>query len=1663
MENIVTNYSGVDNAEKLRNFLIDAYNTWGTDYVLLGGDIGVVPMRKLWCTAAGEEDLIPSDLYYQCLNGNYNNDGDDRWGEPTDGPGGADVDLVAELYIGRASAENPAEMENFVFKTLAYENENESSPHLRTALMCGEHLGFGGVSEYAWQSMDEIRYGSDSNGYTTTGFAASELFTVDTLYDREGYTWAKADLIALINSGAYSIINHLGHANYNYVMKFYNADADALTNSAFVFAYSQGCIPGNYEVDCVAEHLTTSTRHGMFAVVFNSRYGWGRYNSTDGPSQRFDRQFWDGYFGKKLVSIGALNANSHEANLWDLNGSCIRWCYYESNLLGDPQTPMRGQFISDTILMSPLAGFNASGAEGGPFAPSVKDYVLLCTATNDPLAWSASCTQSWVTLSATNGSLSAGEQGVLTASINANADALPEGEYFDTITFSNVSNGKGSTNRIVHLVVNNPPVVTNSSVQQGDLISAGNLSLTLQFNEPMMTSNLDPSDFALVGEVSGLRTPTAWAYEPDGLTLTLDYGETPEDRYVLTLFSGEGRFEDDDGFALDGETPSWPLPPNRSGNGIAGGDFSVAFELDATTVGYPVPLQPKEPLGSLIYDPFVTAFITPAADTDRYTIAVNTGQTMTVVIRPDTNLQPSVQLFEPWGSLAAEAVGATAGAAAVIQTARVWGPGTYAMVVSGSGVSTGRYSLQVILNAAQEEEDVGGSSNNTLAAAQSIEDSFIPLVNGADRGAVLGTAEGGPLVELLDQDFESGLAGFTISNSFDIGNGLWHVSSGRGGDSGHTASSSLYYGHNEGPEGGGDYDNGLANAGAFFSPAIGVFGNGDIDLSFNHYLETEGLRRWDFVEVAMDVGDGFRTVLSSTNATLPTGTDGLWTNMTVRLPRLSGTNIVLRFSFDTVDSALNGYEGWYVDDLSVKARAEGAPDFYSFALSAGDTVTLMATELEGYGLTLQLLDDVGSVLAESQTSADASSASIQDFTSVAGGTYYARVTGREVQYSLVVIRNADFAVEPNDTLAAARPIDGQALVLGAVAGPAAPINSESEPNDDRIAGWSTNDAALANDWTGSFTNAGDAAYQASLTGDISSGSDADWDVFRIVAAPGDSILISLDGVSLDDPYLWLFDRAGTILKSDNDGGDGMNSRISHGGFPYAGDYYVVADAYGSDVGTYRLAATLTTTNLWTGEDRDCLRVNAVAGDELTVRTWTPGGITNQFANNLDPAVDLLKNDGTILAANDNGAPDGRNAALSNLIVRTTSYVVRVRSAQRSGEYLVSVTREPGPPVVSFDAVWVTAPESQPLVVLPVTLSAATSEVATVNYSVAGGTAAGGGVDYSLAAGTLTFSPGQVATSVVIALVNDSAPEGTETIRVRLSNPVHANLGEFPTQTVVIVDDELPLRLQFSSAACTVAEQGTSAVIAVTRAGGNDGSVTVDYSTSDGTAVAGVDYQSATGVLVLADGVASKTFQVPIEFDMNLEPDETVNLSLAGATGGAVLGSPSNAVLTILDYKFSRANILLNGGFENPANSNDFNGTSWSGWGLAYREGWAAHSGNRGACFQGWVADNYGGLYQWVNAGRGTYTFSVWVRQEPGFFPYLTTMDLYWYDADWVEIQPETSVYFTAAPRDSEWHHWTITGTCTNTSLAHVEAGIFSYWGAPVGSPSAIMFDDASLC
>src|SRR5207344_1695411 len=128
----------------------------------------------------------------------------------------------------------------------------------------------------------------------------------------------------------------------------------------------------------------------------------------------------------------------------------------------------------------------------------------------------------------------------------------------------------------------------------------------------------------------------------------------------------------------------------------------------------------QSPFGSLIYNRSITGGI-GSGDTDIYTLAVDPGQTISVLATASgSGLQPSIQLLDPNGGVIGSATAGGAGQNALLQTAAAAATsGTYQIVISGAGASTGGYGLQLTLNAALESEGVLlGVDNDSLVSAQ---------------------------------------------------------------------------------------------------------------------------------------------------------------------------------------------------------------------------------------------------------------------------------------------------------------------------------------------------------------------------------------------------------------------------------------------------------------------------------------------------------------------------------------------------------------------------------------------------------------------------------------------------------------------------------------------------------------------------------------------------------------------------------------------------------------------------------------------------------------------------------------------------------------------------------------------------------------------------------
>jgi hypothetical protein len=219
-------------------------------------------------------------------------------------------------------------------------------------------------------------------------------------------------------------------------------------------------------------------------------------------------------------------------------------------------------------------------------------------------------------------------------------------------------------------------------------------------------------------------------------------------------------------------------------------------------------------------------------------------------------------------------------------------------------------------------------------------------------------------------------------------------------------------------------------------------------------------------------------------------------------------------------------------------------------------------------------------------------------------------------------------------------------------------------------------------------------------------------------------------------------------------------------------------------------------------------------------------------------------------------------------------------------------------VLSLSTNAITVNENAGSATLTVLRTGGTNYTATVEYATADGSATNS-VDYTNTSGTLSFGPGVTSRTISVPLINDSTVDGNNDFTLTLSNPVSAAIGANTNATVTIRDNDSTF--DFSTNAASVAETAGSVTLNIRRAGGVIGAATVRYATTtNGTATAGSDFTSRSGVLSFAANETNKTVTIPVANDSANESAETLICVLSNPTGEGALGTNDTVTVTIND-------------------------------------------------------------------------------------------------------------------------------------------------------------------
>lgn len=173
-------------------------------------------------------------------------------------------------------------------------------------------------------------------------------------------------------------------------------------------------------------------------------------------------------------------------------------------------------------------------------------------------------------------------------------------------------------------------------------------------------------------------------------------------------------------------------------------------------------------------------------------------------------------------------------------------------------------------------------------------------------------------------------------------------------------------------------------------------------------------------------------------------------------------------------------------------------------------------------------------------------------------------------------------------------------------------------------------------------------------------------------------------------------------------------------------------------------------------------------------------------------------------------------------------------------------------------------------------------------------------DFVLSTSTVSFPADNttVSQSFDITVVDDAIYEGTETVTIRLTNPVNADLGTVTEYTLDITDDDTQPVAGFTLASSFVNESAGIAAMEVALDAPSVNDVTIDYTVS-ATATSGADYTLSDGSVLILAGSMSEDIQAVIVNDLVTEAAENVTVTLTTGTN-ATVGGTTVHVLTILD-------------------------------------------------------------------------------------------------------------------------------------------------------------------
>jgi hypothetical protein len=347
-----------DQQAHIREFCKDAYEDWGTRYILIGadGESSYIPARDM---DYEYESDVDADIYWSNLDSNFNADSDNYWGEEAD----AGFDLYSELFIGRVTCDTPQDVSNWLTKSFYYTNSIEDT-YMDNAAFYGGTLGWPtegddfidycaikGTSN--WLGPDPGQHGEYPSwlgfqyGFETWNSEnAGNEFNLSVAWTSNyppnsgwqgGSGPAAIDgLKTAINNDQVTLLSAVAHADASMSMDVYNTDWESQYHNTKPFLiHDWGCHCGDFDAaddGVLHSMLFHSNTELAFACIYNTCYGWGAFYDTNSSSALQQKCFWDYLFDITNKSGDFINWELGKAMAYskDEMAPTINWTYNDA-------------------------------------------------------------------------------------------------------------------------------------------------------------------------------------------------------------------------------------------------------------------------------------------------------------------------------------------------------------------------------------------------------------------------------------------------------------------------------------------------------------------------------------------------------------------------------------------------------------------------------------------------------------------------------------------------------------------------------------------------------------------------------------------------------------------------------------------------------------------------------------------------------------------------------------------------------------------------------------------------------------------------------------------------------------------------------------------------------------------------------------------------------------------------------------------------------------------------------------------------------------------------------------------------------------------------------------------------------------------------------------